>query len=82
MITTVISTAIVGAAAGFIASNIMKGRGSGLVKNLILGVVGAFVGSIIFWFIGFHAFGFIARILEATVGAVAVLFIAGALSKR
>lgn len=82
MVTTLLSTVIVGAAAGFIASNIMKGSGSGMLKNLILGVVGAFVGSIIFWFIGFHAFGFLARIFQATIGAVVVLFIAGALAKK
>ena len=35
---------VVGLVAGFLASQVMKGRGSGLVGDLVLGVVGALLG--------------------------------------
>jgi uncharacterized membrane protein YeaQ/YmgE (transglycosylase-associated protein family) len=35
---------IVGLIAGFLASQVMKGRGSGLVGDLVLGIVGALLG--------------------------------------
>ncbi len=34
---------IVGVAAGWIAGNLLKGRGFGLVGNMVVGVVGAFL---------------------------------------
>lgn len=35
---------VVGLVAGYLASRVMKGRGSGLVGDLVLGVVGALLG--------------------------------------
>jgi uncharacterized membrane protein YeaQ/YmgE (transglycosylase-associated protein family) len=35
---------VVGLVAGFLASRVMKGRGSGLIGDLVLGVVGALLG--------------------------------------
>ena len=35
---------VVGLVAGFLASQVMKGRGSGLLGDLLLGVVGALLG--------------------------------------
>ncbi|MGF1561796.1 MAG: hypothetical protein ACFB3T_06430 [Geminicoccaceae bacterium] len=37
----------IGLVAGWLAGQIMKGRGFGLVGNLVVGVVGAFLGGII-----------------------------------
>lgn len=35
---------VVGLVAGFLASQVMKGRGSGLLGDILLGVVGALLG--------------------------------------
>ena len=35
---------VVGLVAGWLASRVMKGRGSGLIGDLVLGVVGALLG--------------------------------------
>ena len=40
---------LIGAAAGWIAGQIMKGGGFGVLINIILGIVGAFVGG---WLLG------------------------------
>ena len=68
---------VLGLIAGFIASKLVKGTGGSLVLDLLLGVVGAFVGG--FLFTRFGAAGVtglnLYSILVAIVGAVVVLFI-------
>jgi uncharacterized membrane protein YeaQ/YmgE (transglycosylase-associated protein family) len=69
---------VVGAIAGWLAGLIVKGVGFGLIGNIIVGIVGAFIGS---WVLGalniFIGGGFIAAIINATIGAVILLFIIG-----
>jgi uncharacterized membrane protein YeaQ/YmgE (transglycosylase-associated protein family) len=55
----------------------MKGRGFGLVGNLIIGVIGAVVGGFLFGLLGFHGSGLIGSLITATVGAVVLLFLLG-----
>lgn len=67
---------IVGAIAGWLAGQIMKGYGFGLVGNIVVGIVGAFVAGLIFPVVGLgFGGGILASILHATVGAVIVLFL-------
>ena len=72
---------VIGAVAGWLASKIMKGKSSGLLRNLILGVVGAVVGGWLFRMLGFSAEGSVAELITALAGALVVLFIAGLLDK-
>ena len=39
---------IIGAIAGWLAGTIMKGRGFGLLGNMVVGIVGAFIGGFLF----------------------------------
>ena len=72
-----IGTIIVGIAAGFLAGKIMKGGGFGWVANMLLGLVGGFVGGWMFSLLGIHADGgFVGQLVTALVGAVAVLWVA------
>lgn len=59
---------ILGALAGFIASNIMKEK-SGTVKNIILGLLGGVVGGFVFKIVGFAATGLIGSLIVSVVGA-------------
>ena len=81
---SILAWIILGLVAGFIASKIVNRTGSGIVMDLLLGVVGAFVGG--FLFTRFGAAGVtglnIYSILVATLGAVVVLFIYHALVGR
>ena len=81
---SILAWIILGLVAGFIASKLVNRTGSGLVMDLLLGVVGAFVGG--FLFTRFGAAGVtglnLYSILVATLGAVVVLFIYHALSGR
>lgn len=67
---------IVGAIAGWLAGIIVKGIGFGLVGNIIVGIVGAFIGSWLLGYLGVHiGGGFIGSIINATIGAVILLFV-------
>jgi uncharacterized membrane protein YeaQ/YmgE (transglycosylase-associated protein family) len=72
---------LIGALAGFFAGKIMKKPSSDFWKNMILGVIGAFVGGFTFDLLGISAAGLIGSIITATVGAVIVIFAAEKLSK-
>ncbi len=72
---------IIGLIAGWLAGLIMKGRGMGILVNLIVGVVGAFIGGFLFQQVGIGGHGFIGSLIVATIGAVILLFIVGVLKR-
>jgi uncharacterized membrane protein YeaQ/YmgE (transglycosylase-associated protein family) len=82
LLVAIIVIVLVGALAGWLAGKIMAGRGFGFWANAGLGVLGAIVGSFVFAVLGIYAFGLIATIIKATVGAVIVLAIANWLRRR
>jgi len=72
-----------GAVAGFIAGQIMKGRGLGVLGNIIVGILGAFLGGFIFNQLGMSAGGgMIGSLITAVIGAVVLLFIVGLVRKN
>ena len=74
---------IVGVVAGWLAGQIMQGTGFGLVGDLILGVLGAFVGTWLLPQLGIHlGTGLITAIVNATIGAVVLLFLIGLLRRN
>ncbi|HVM32384.1 MAG TPA: GlsB/YeaQ/YmgE family stress response membrane protein [bacterium] len=66
---------VVGLVAGWLAGKIMKGKGFGLLGDLIVGVVGAVIGGWLFGLLGFTAYGLIGSIVVALIGAVILLYI-------
>ncbi len=64
---------LIGVAAGWLASQIMKGGGSGLVTDLIVGVIGSMVGGLLFGLLGLSADGAIGSLVTATVGAIVLI---------
>jgi uncharacterized membrane protein YeaQ/YmgE (transglycosylase-associated protein family) len=68
---------IIGLVAGFLAEQIVRGKGTGLVINLIVGVVGAFIGGFLFSFMRLSFHGLIGPLISATLGAVVLLFLLG-----
>ncbi|MEW6351482.1 MAG: GlsB/YeaQ/YmgE family stress response membrane protein [Thermodesulfobacteriota bacterium] len=73
--------AIVGILAGWFAGIIMKGKGFGIIINLVVGLIGAFVGGYVFKFLGLSVHGLIGTVIMATVGAVVLLVVIGLLRK-
>jgi uncharacterized membrane protein YeaQ/YmgE (transglycosylase-associated protein family) len=72
---------LIGLIAGWIATNFMRGSGMGLVGNLVIGVIGAFVGGFLFRLMGFAAVGLIGHLITATVGAIVLLYAVQVLKK-
>ena len=73
---SIIGAVIIGILAGWIAEQVM-GREHGLITNLIVGVVGAFLGAFIANAMGIGFAGFWGSLLVSTVGAIVLLFIVG-----
>lgn len=72
---------LIGAVAGWLAGQLMKGGGFGLVGNIIVGVVGAFVGGWLLPMVGLNFGGLVGAIISATIGAVILLFVIGLIKK-
>lgn len=68
---------IVGLIAGVLASLVMGGTGYGLIGDIVVGIVGAFVGGWLFSALGVTVplGGMAGTILVAFVGAVVLLFL-------
>ncbi|MBU1365789.1 MAG: GlsB/YeaQ/YmgE family stress response membrane protein [Gammaproteobacteria bacterium] len=67
---------IVGLIAGWLAGVLVKGGGFGLIGDMVVGVIGAFVGGFLFSNLGVSAGGgLIGSIVVATIGAVVLLFV-------
>ncbi len=68
---------IVGLIAGVLASLVMGGTGYGLIGDIIIGIVGAFVGGWLFTRLGVTSpFGGLAGVIfVAFIGAVVLLFV-------
>ena len=73
---TVIGWLIVGLIAGWLAGRVSRGRGFGCIANVILGLVGAFLGGWIFTKLGIFGCGLLYSIAAATLGAVVLVAIA------
>jgi len=68
---------VFGLIAGFIASKVVEGEGSGCIVNVALGLVGAVVGGALFSALGTHIFWqfSLGSMFVAILGAVIVLFL-------
>lgn len=72
---------LIGGVAGWLAGVLMKGHSFGLLINIVVGIIGAFIGGSIFSFLGISAGGLIGSIVTATVGAAVLLFVLGLVKK-
>ena len=81
---SIIAWLVLGAIAGFIASKIVDKTGQGLLIDIVLGIVGAFVGGYVFSLLGAAPItGFnLYSMVVAIIGAVIVLAIYHAISGR
>jgi uncharacterized membrane protein YeaQ/YmgE (transglycosylase-associated protein family) len=81
---SILAWIVLGLIAGFIASKLVNRAGGSLVLDLLLGVVGAFVGGFLFTRFGMAGVTGLNlySILVAVIGAVVVLFIYHAIADR
>ena len=66
---------VLGILAGWLAGLIAKGRGFGLLGDLIVGIVCSLLGSFIFGLIGLAAYELLGRLVISVVGAIVLLWL-------
>lgn len=66
---------LIGLAAGWLAGQLVKRRGSGWIEDLIIGGIGALIGGFLFGMLGVNTGGLVGSLVSATVGAVILLYL-------
>jgi len=73
---------LIGAAAGWLSGQIMKGRGFGVLGNILVGIIGAILGGWLFGILGISTgTSIVGSLITALVGAMVLLAIVGAVKK-
>ena len=73
---------IVGLVAGFLASKVVSGHGMGLIWDIVVGILGAFVGGWLASLVGIAVTNILLQVVVAFVGAVILLIIFRAITSR
>jgi uncharacterized membrane protein YeaQ/YmgE (transglycosylase-associated protein family) len=78
---------VVAGVAGWLAGNIMKAQpivigNNPIIGNVVLGLIGGFVGSQVLWLIGLGASGIIGSLIAAILGAIVVIYVVDYFKKR
>lgn len=69
---------IIGGIAGWIAGEMVRGDGFGIVGNVVVGIIGAVLGGFLFNLLGIGSYGMLGSLVMAVVGAVILLFLLNA----
>ena len=80
---TIVIWALVGLVAGWLASQLVRGGGSGVVADIVIGIVGAFIGGFVFRSAGWHVpfAGYAGVIFVAFCGAALLLVVMRLISR-
>lgn len=71
-----VSWLLLGLVAGWLAGKIARGRGFGCLADIVLGLIGSYVGGWVFTKLGIFGGGFLYSLAAATLGAVILVSIA------
>jgi len=66
---------LVGALAGFLAGKVMTGHGLGLIWDIVVGILGAFVGGWLAGLAGIAVSNLVIEVVVAFIGACILLFL-------
>ena len=74
---------VVGLIAGWLAGQIVRGTGFGLVADICIGIIGALIGTWLLPKLGIHlGRGLVSEIISATIGAIVLLLILWLINRR
>jgi uncharacterized membrane protein YeaQ/YmgE (transglycosylase-associated protein family) len=81
---TILIWAFVGLVAGFLASKVVRGGGMGVLGDIVVGIVGAFLGGFMFRALRIHLpiAGIAGAIVVAFIGAVVLLVLLRLVMRR
>ncbi len=75
-IETILIWLFVGAVAGLLAGTVVKSGSYGLIGDIVIGLIGAFIGGWLLPLTGLHlGFGLVSVVFSATIGAIALLLV-------
>jgi uncharacterized membrane protein YeaQ/YmgE (transglycosylase-associated protein family) len=67
---------LVGAIAGWLAGQVVQGTGYGLIGDICIGIIGAFIASWLLPKLGVRlSAGIVGEIIDATIGAIVLLIV-------
>jgi len=73
---------LIGLVAGWLAGQLVKGGGFGVVGDIVVGVLGALIGGFLFQQLGVSTgAGLLGSIVVATIGAIILIFILRAVKR-
>jgi uncharacterized membrane protein YeaQ/YmgE (transglycosylase-associated protein family) len=73
----------VGLVAGWLAGKIVRGAGFGIVGDIVIGILGALIASVLFPKLGIHlGRGLVSEIVYSALGAVILLLVVGLVRGR
>jgi uncharacterized membrane protein YeaQ/YmgE (transglycosylase-associated protein family) len=81
-LTNIVIWIVVGAIAGFLASKVLSGHGMGLIWDIVVGIVGAFIGGWLAGLVGISVTNIFMLVVVAFIGAVILLVIFRAVTGR
>jgi uncharacterized membrane protein YeaQ/YmgE (transglycosylase-associated protein family) len=81
-LTYLIEILLIGLIAGWLAGKVMRGRGYGVLVDILVGIVGSFLGGFVFGILGIYAGSLLGRIIVAFLGAVILIWLVRKLGRR
>jgi uncharacterized membrane protein YeaQ/YmgE (transglycosylase-associated protein family) len=73
---------VIGGIAGWMAGLIVEGYGFGLFGNVVIGIIGAAIASLIMPLVGLNIETKLIKLFAATMGAIVLLLVFGAIRRR
>ena len=73
-IVSILISLALGAVAGWLAGIVMNSRGT-LLRNIIIGIIGGFLGSFVFGLLGISFAGYLGTVIESAAGACILIFL-------
>ena len=78
---SILAWIVIGAIAGWLAGKLVKGYGYGLIGNIVVGILGAGIASLLAPRLGLHTETFGGNIVASLLGALLLLFLVGLVRK-
>lgn len=70
-----IYTLITGAVTGWLAGQLIRGRGFGILWNILIGIAGAVIGGWVLGLTGLAVTNWIGKVISGVLGAILLLWI-------
>lgn len=75
-VASVIIAVLVGLGVGYLVNSLSGNRNDSLLRNLLLGLAGAFVGGLLLPALGIYFYGFLGKVVTAVIGAFIIILVA------